>query len=225
MLKFCKHTLAVLRKDIQLELKTKEIISSMLMFSLLVVVVFSFIFEPGNIEQAGIAGGIYWMALIFSGLLGLGRSMQTEISGANLEALLLSPISRNAIFYGKVLANIIFLLSIQLVMLPLFVVLYDINLLGNALMIVVIVGTTYAFALLGTLFSLIAARSSTREILLPLLLLPVLVPVVLGAIQATNGILFNEPVSTYATWIRLVVIFGVIFTALASILFEYVVED
>ena len=225
MAKLIANTLAVFKKDVQLELKTKEILSSMLMFSLLVVVVFSFIFEPGNIDQAGIAGGIFWMALIFAGLLGLGKSMQSEITGANLEALLLTPISRNAIFYGKVLSNIVFLLIIEAVMLPLFIVLYDINLVSSVYMLPVLLGTTYAFALLGTLFSLIAARSSTREILLPILLLPILVPVLLAAIQATNGSLFNDPVSSYRRWIELIIIFSIIFTALASILFEFVVEE
>ncbi|MDR2870886.1 MAG: heme exporter protein CcmB [Deferribacteraceae bacterium] len=222
---FISQTLAIFKKDIQLELKTKEIISSMLLFSMLVVVVFSFLFEPGNIEQAGIAGGVYWMALIFAGLLGLGKSMQAEINGGNLEALLLSPISRNAIFYGKLLSNIAFLLCIQLIMLPLFVVLYDTNLVSHISMLAVILGTTYAFSLLGTLFSLMAARSSTREILLPILLLPMLVPVILGAIQATNGALFQDAVSTYAVWIRLIVVYDVVFTAIASLLFEVVVEE
>lgn len=232
MFKFAKptgliiaQTLAVFKKDLQLEMKTKEIISSMLLFSLLVVVVFSFLFEPGNISQAGIAGGIYWMALIFAGLLGLGKSMQSEINGANLEALLLSPISRNAIFYGKLLSNIAFLLVIQLIMLPLFIVLYDTNLLSHISMLAVILGTTYAFSLLGTLFSLMAAKSSTREILLPILLLPMLVPVILAAIQSTNGALFREAFSTYAMWLRLIVVYDVIFTAIASVLFETVVEE
>ena len=225
MKSFISGVWAVFRKDISLELKTKEILSSMLVFSLLVVVVFSFIFEPGTMEHSRVAGGIYWMALIFAGLLGLGKSMQSEISGGNLEALLLSPISRNAIFYGKVLSIFTFLLFMQLIMLPLFAVLYEVNLVSHPYMALVIAGTTYGFALLGTLFSLIAARSSTREILLPLLLLPVLIPVILAAIQSTNGILFKDPAEVYIKWIRLIAVFDVIFTAVISLVFEAAVEE
>lgn len=215
----------IFRKDIALELKTKEILSSMLMFSLLVTVVFSFIFEPGFIEQSRVAGGVYWTAVIFSGLLGLGRSMQSETNGGNLEAILLTPISRNAVFFGKILSNLIFILIVQLVMLPLFVVLYEVNLVSHAYMAAVILGTSYAFALLGTIFSLIAAKSSTREILLPLLLLPVLVPVILAAIQCTNGIAMGEPQESYIKWLRLIIVYGVVFTAVTAVVFDAVVED
>ncbi len=225
MRNFIKAAFAVIRKDVALEYRTKEIMNSMFVFALLVVVVFSFIFEPGEHEQRRIAGGVYWMALIFSGLLGLGKSMQSEISGANLEALLLSPVSRNAIFFGKVISNLIFMLVIQLVMLPLFAVLYEVNLVSHVHMVAVIAGTTYGFVLLGTLFSLIAARSRTREIMLPLLLLPVLVPVILAAIQVTNAVLAGDMPGGYMKWLRLIFVYDIIFTAIAAVLFDSVVEE
>ena len=225
MRSFIKAAFAVIRKDIALEYRTKEIMNSMLVFALLVVVVFSFIFEPGEHEQTRIAGGVYWMALIFSGLLGLGKSMQSEVAGGNLEALLLSPVSRNAIFFGKVIANLIFMLVMQLVMLPLFAVLYEVNLVSHTHMALVIAGATYGFVLLGTLFSLIAARSRAREIMLPLLLLPVLVPVILAAIQTTNAVLAGDTPAEYIKWLRLIFVYDIIFTAVAAAIFDVVAEE
>jgi len=225
MRSFFKAVYAVIRKDVALEYRTKEIMNSMFVFALLVVVVFSFIFEPGEYEQTRIAGGVYWMALIFSGLLGLGKSMQSEISGGNIEALLLSPVSRNAIFFGKVISNFIFMLVMQLIMLPLFAVLYEVNLVSHTHMILVIAGATYGFVLLGTLFSLIAARSRAREIMLPLLLLPVLVPVILATIQITNAVLIGENPAEYMKWLRLIFVYDIIFTAVAIIVFDVVAEE
>ncbi|MDR2884179.1 MAG: heme exporter protein CcmB [Deferribacteraceae bacterium] len=220
-----KDTIAIIRKDVMLEFHTREVISSMLVFALLVVVVFSFIFEPGEHEQQRIAGGVYWMALVFSGLLGLGKSMLSETSGGNLEALLLTPTSRNAIFLGKVFSNLIFMFALQAVMLPLFVILYEVNLLSDPMMLAVIAATTYGFVLLGTLFSLIASRTRTREIMLPLLLLPVLVPILLAAIQATNAMVAMSPLEDYIKWIRLIVVFDIIFTAISLVVFDPVVEE
>jgi heme exporter protein B len=222
---FIKDTMAIIRKDLTLEFHTREVISSMLVFALLVVVVFSFIFEPGEHEQRRIAGGVYWMAMVFSGLLGLGKSMLTETSGGNLEALLLTPTSRNAIFLGKVFSNLVFMLALQAVMLPLFVILYEVNLLADPMMLAVILATTYGFVLLGTLFSLIASRSRTREILLPLLLLPVLVPILLAAIQATNAMIAEAELAEYIKWIRLIVVFDIIFSAISLVVFDPVVEE
>ncbi|MDR0453568.1 MAG: heme exporter protein CcmB [Deferribacteraceae bacterium] len=225
MLKFIKVVFALVRKDISLEYRTKEIMNSMFVFAFLVVVVFSFIFDPGEHEQAQIAGGVYWMALIFSGLLGLGKSMQSEITGGNIEALILSPISRNAIFFGKVISNLIFMLVMQLVMLPLFAALYEVNIVSHVLMIAVIAGTTYGFVLLGTLFSLIAARTRSREIMLPLLLLPVLVPLILAAIQTTGALSAGDPPEEYMKWLRLIFVYDIIFTSVAAVVFDAVTEE
>ena len=225
MRSFFKATYAIIRKDVALEYRTKEILNSMLVFALLVVVVFSFIFDPGQEEQRRVAAGVYWMALIFSGLLGLGKSMQHEVTGGNIEALILTPVSRNAILFGKVFSNFIFMLVMQLVMLPLFVVLYEVNLVSNLYMVVVIAGVTYGFVLLGTLFSLIAARSRAREIMLPLLLLPVLVPLVLAAIQTSSSVLAGEELIEYIRWVRLIVVFDIMFTAIATVVFDAVVEE
>lgn len=225
MIRFIRSTLAIAGKDIRLELRTKEILSSMFVFSLLVVVVFSFIFDPAQHDTKTIAGGTYWMALIFAGLLGLGKSMQQEITGANLEAMLLTPVPRNAIFFGKVISMLLILFAMQAIMIPLFAVLYEVNLLADPLMLIVIVVVTYGFVLLGTLFSLIAARSRTREILLPLLLLPVTVPLMLAAIQLTNALIDQTSPDIYMKWMRLAVVYDIVFTSISALLFGPLVEE
>jgi heme exporter protein B len=213
---FIKDLVAIVRKDATLELHTREVLSSMLVFALLMVVVFSFIFEPGEYEQQKIAGGVYWMALVFAGLLGLGKSMLSETSGGA---------NRNAIFLGKVFSNFLFMLLLQAFMLPLFVILYEVNLLAHPIMLLVILASTYGFVLLGTLFSLIAARSRTREIMLPLLLLPVLVPILLASIQATNSIAAGAEIAYYIKWIRLIMVYNIIFTAISLVIFDPIVEE
>jgi heme exporter protein B len=224
-MKTLKYTLILASKDLRLEYKTKEIISSMFVFSLLTVVVFSFIFDPGETDQQKVGGGAYWMAIVFSGLLGLNRSMQLEISGGNLEAALISGINRNAIFFGKLASNFVIVLFMQLIMIPLFAVLYEVRILSSPWMIAVILGATYGFVLLGTLFSLIAARSATREILLPLLLLPVSIPLILAAVQLTNGFQSGATVQALGKWLRLIFVYDLVFTVLSALLFEGIVEE
>jgi heme exporter protein B len=223
--KLLKFSLILAAKDLRLEYNTKEIISSMLVFSLLVVVVFSFVFEPGEANKQAAGGGAYWIAMVFSGLLGLSRSMQLEINGGNLEAAFIAGIPRNAVFFGKLLSNFVIVLIMQLIMIPLFAVLYEVNLISSPWMAAVILGATYGYVLLGTLFSLIAARSGTREILFPLLLLPISIPLILAAVQLTTGFLAGETLDSLGKWLRLIAVYDIVFTALAALLFEQMAEE
>jgi heme exporter protein B len=223
--KLLKFSLILAAKDLRLEYNTKEIISSMLVFSLLAVVVFSFAFDPGEANKQAVGGGAYWIAMVFSGLLGLSRSMQLEINGGNLEAAFIAGIPRNAVFFGKLLSNFVIVLFMQLIMIPLFAVLYEVNLLSSPWMAAVILGATYGYVLLGTLFSLIAARSGTREILFPLLLLPISIPLILAAVQLTAGFLAGESLSDLGKWLRLIAVYDIVFTALAALLFEQMAEE
>jgi heme exporter protein B len=237
-MRFIKDILAVAGKDLALEMRSREILSSMLVFVLLMVIVFSFVFEPGQHDTKAIAGGTYWMALAFAGILGLGKSMQSETSGDNLSAMLLTPASRNAIFLGKVLSSYIFLLAVQAVMLVLFAVLYEVNLLAGPVVVdgvwsagalphivILILLTTYGFVLLGTLLSLIAARTRTREIMLPILLLPLLVPLMIASVQTMNLAVDGAKLDDYIKWLRLVAVYDVVFSAAAFLLFEPLVEE
>jgi len=217
--------LAILKKDIVIEFRTKESINSMVVFGLLMVVVFSFVFEPSSDSKSEIVGGIFWVSIIFSSLLGLSKSMLNEISGGNFDAMLLAPVDSTAIFFGKFITNMIFLTFLEIIILPLFTVFYDTNIVTHPLMILIIFLTTYAFALIGTLFSIISVTSKTREVMLPILLLPIMIPVLLASILSTNIFVVGSDISSSYIWIKLLAGFDIIFTAVIFAIFSFIVED
>lgn len=226
MLNYFKTIYYIAEKDLLLELRTKEVINSMLIFALLVVIVFSFIFEPGAEYKADLAAGILWMAIIFSGILGLNKSMMNEVNGGNLNALLLSPIDRTAIFFGKTISNFLFLLFMESVTIPIYSVFYDISFLNNFIMnVITILLGTYGFSVLGTLFSIISVKSRTREVMLPILLLPLIIPLILASIQAMNIFIKGEDISDSYKWLQLLIGFDIIFTTVIYVIFEYVIEE
>jgi heme exporter protein B len=217
---------AIVRKDLLHELKSREIVVSMLIFSVLTVVVFSFIFEPGSEFKNRVVGGILWMSVIFAGLLGLNKSMMSEINGGNFSALMLAPVDRSAIFFGKAISNFLFMIIVELITVPLFTVLYNVSIFNSGLMpLAVFFLGTYGFAILGTLFSIISVNTRTREVMLPILLLPVMVPVILASVQALNiSVLGLDPSEAYK-WLKLIFVFDIIFTAVVFAVFDFVVED
>lgn len=217
---------AIIRKDLLHELKSREIVVSMLLFSVLTVVVFSFIFEPGSEFKNRVVGGILWMSVTFAGILGLNKSMMSEVSGGNFSALLLAPVDRSAIFFGKAISNFMFMAIVEAITIPLFMVLYNISIFsaGPMPLLVFFLGT-YGFAVLGTLFSIISVNTRTREVMLPLLLLPVMVPVILSSVQALNVfVLGYDPAEAYK-WLKLIGIFDIIFTVVVFAVFDFIVED
>jgi heme exporter protein B len=216
----------IVEKDLLLELKSKEVVVSMLLFSLLVVIVFSFIFEPGAEYKNDLVGGILWMAFIFSGVLGLNKSMLNETTGGNLNALLLAPVDRSAVFFGKVVSNFFFLAVMEAITIPIFMIFYNINIFGHSVLsAVVILMGTYGFSVLGTLFSLISVKTKTREVMLPLLLLPLIIPIILAGIQCLNIYIKNGDITESYKWLKLIGVFDVIFTAVIFAIFDYIVEE
>lgn len=226
MIKYFKTIYYIFEKDILLEIKSKEVINSMLIFSLLTVIVFSFIFEPGADYKIDLVGGILWMAIVFSGILGLNKSMMSEVTGGNLNALLLAPVDKSAVFFGKVLSNFVFLFFMETVTIPIFTIFYNINIFSHTLMpIVVLIFGTYGFSVLGTLFSIISVKSRTREVMLPILLLPIMIPIILAAIQSTNIFIKGVDVFEANRWINLILIFDIVFTFVVYAIFDYIVEE
>jgi heme exporter protein B len=217
---------SIFRKDVLEEFKSKEVVNSMLIFSLLVVIVFSFIFEPGSELKNEIVGGILWMSFIFSGLLGLNKSMMTEVQGGNLQALLLAPVDPSSIFFGKVISNFVFIAMVEAITVPIFTVLYNVNVFtaGPITLLVFFLGT-YGFAVLGTLFSIISVNTRTREVMLPLLLLPVLVPVILASVQSLNIFILGRDIAESYPWLKILAIFDIIFTAVVFAVFDFIVEE
>lgn len=217
--------LAIAGKDIAAELRTKEMMSAMFVFSVLVIFIFNFAFDLRAENVVTLAPGVLWVAIAFAGMLGLGRSFIIERDRGSLEGLLLAPVDRSAIYLGKLIGNVIFIAGVETVILPLFIILFNLPPeVAPALVGVVVLGTL-GFAGAGTLFSAMVVHTRARDVLLPILLFPVVTPVLLAAVRLTAGLLDGLPFAEMQGWLGLLIAFDVIFMALAFMLFEYVVEE
>ncbi|MFQ5791170.1 MAG: heme exporter protein CcmB [Acidobacteriota bacterium] len=222
---------AIVQKDIRSELRTKEMVASMFLFSVLVLLIFNFTLSLDGELALELGPGILWVAFIFSGSLGLNRSFASERENRSLHGLMLAPVDRSAIYFGKLISNVLFMLVAEVFLLPLFMVFFNLNLLVElepaaflTFLLVVAVGTV-GYAAVGTTLAAIAANTTMREVLLPVLLFPVAIPVVIGAAEATRLLFQNDPFTSPWFWIRLLTVFAVIFLALSWMTFEYVLEE
>ncbi len=221
---FFRQVGAIIAKDLAAELRTKENLSAMLVFSLLVLVIFKFAFDLKGVDMTALSPGVLWVAFTFSGILGLGRSFAAERDKGSLDGILLAPVDRGAILIGKATANLIFILIMEAITLPLFVVLFNVPLPWFPLVAYLFMGTL-GFAVVGTLLSAIAASTRMREVMLPVLLFPVLVPLFIAVVNVTKGAFDAQPFSDYSNWFNLLLAFDVIFIVVAIWVFEYVVEE
>ena len=221
---FLRKVLVIVHKDVAVELRTKEMLSSMFVFSLLVIMIFSFAFELRVEDVREVAPGVLWVTFVFAGMLGLSRSFVLEKDKGCLEGLLLCPVDRSAIYFGKMLGNVIFMMIVEAMIVPIFSVLFNISLFQPVLLLIVVLGTL-GFAGVGTLFSAMAVHTRSREVMLPVLLFPIVAPAMIAAVKATGGILDGQPFSEIAHWIRLLVVFDVVFFAISFMTFDYVVEE
>ncbi len=222
---YFKALFTIVKKDVLMEMRTKEVVNASLVFAILLVIVFSFIMEPGSEVEKKIAGGIFWMAVTFAGILGLNKTMMSELEGGNFEALMLAPVDKSAIFFGKVISNMLVLILLEIILIPLFLVFYSINIVSHPLMIAVIFLATYGYALVGTLFSMISVRTNSREIMLPLLLLPIMIPILIAAILSTNIFISGSDIAYSYNWIKLTAVFDIIFTAVIFGIFSAIIEE
>ena len=222
---YFKALFTIVKKDVLMEMRTKEVVNASLVFAILLVIVFSFIMEPGSEVEKKIAGGIFWMAVTFSGILGLNKTMMSELEGGNFEALMLAPVDKSAIFFGKVISNMLVLILLEIILIPLFLVFYVINIVSHTLMIAVLFLATYGYALVGTLFSMISVRTNSREIMLPLLLLPIMIPILIAAILSTNIFISGSDIIYSYNWIKLTAVFDIIFTAVIFGIFSAIIEE
>lgn len=222
---YFKAILSIFNKDVRMELRTKESLNSTIVFSIMVTIVFSFIFEPGSDTKFEVVGGIFWMAITFSGLLSFNKTIINELNGGSLNALMLAPIDRSAIFFGKFLLNFLFLAILEAVLIILFTIFYDINLIADKLSILTFFLATYAYALMGTLFSFISVRTKSRELMLPILMLPILIPIILSAILSTNIFLKGEEIEAAYNYLKIMAIFDIIFSVVIFAVFPLMVEE
>ncbi|MBW3552339.1 MAG: heme exporter protein CcmB [Gemmatimonadetes bacterium] len=217
---------AVAWKDLTAERRSKANFNAVLFLAALMLLMFGFALGPDTATLRTAAAGIVWLTVLFSGTLAFHRSYQVELERGALETLLLYPGGRSSIFLGKLLANLAFVLLVEAVLIPLATVLYDVPV-GRVtwmLAVVVFLGT-FGFVTLGTFYASMASRSRAREVLLPLLLFPMLVPVLVAAVEATAALLGGDLMAESGRWVRLLVAFDVIFLGAAIVAFGAVIEE
>lgn len=215
---------AILWKDLVSEIRSKELLSAMLVFALIVVVVFNFAVELRADLARQTAVGFLWITILFSGILGLNRSISREKDRGCLDGLLLAPVDRGAIFVGKMVGNLLFILAVEVAVVPLFVILFDLPLFDPLLLVILVLGTV-GFAGVGTLLSAMAAYTRARDVLLPIVLLPVTIPLVLAAVRASRLILEDQGFSNVVPWAGMLLAYDLIMLAVSYLAFDHVVEE
>jgi heme exporter protein B len=213
---------AIVWKDLRCELRTKQTWSAMGLFAVLVLVVFNFAFDLRLETTAAVAPGVLWIAFVFASILGLGRTIAVERDQGAMDRLLLCPVNRKAVYFAKLVGNLLFIGAVEVVAVPIFAVIYNLPIVGGRLMVIVALGTI-GVAAVGTLFAAMAANTRAREVLLPVLIFPLLLPVVIGAVRATSDLIL--PIPGDAPWLGLIAAFDVIFVSISALAFEHVVED
>ena len=219
---FLTQTIAILWKDIRYELRSKQTWTGMGLFAIIVLVIFNFAFDLRVDTMAAVAPGALWVAFVFASILGLGRTIAAEREKGSLDRLLLCPVDRKAIYLAKLLGNMLFIGVVELIALPIFVILFNLPLQAGPLLLIVALGTL-GIAAVGTLFSAMAAATQARELLLPILIFPLIVPVVIGSVRATSDLI--APVANDPPWLGLIAAFDVIFLSVSMLTFEFVVEE
>ncbi|MDP3938220.1 MAG: heme exporter protein CcmB [Deltaproteobacteria bacterium] len=219
-------TLAVVRKDLRLEWRTREVFSATVVFAALVLVTFNFSFEPGQGAVERMASGFIWVAFVFAGMLGLNRTFVTEKEEGCLDALFLSPADPGAIYLGKVIANLIFLAVTEAAVLPLFALLFNFPLArAFPTMLLPLALGSFGFVAAGTLFAAMAAQTRIREVMLPLLLLPACVPVLIASVRLTQAALEGLDLESVLPWVGMLVLCDALFVVAGTFLFQHVLEE
>ena len=219
-----RAALIIYAKDVRLELRTRETLFSVLAFAFVVAFIFTFAFEPSPQLIASIGPGIVWVAWIFTAVLGMNRTFLLEHERGTLDGLRLAPVPREALYLGKLLSVVTLLVTVEALMLPAFLILYDLSLF-NVWFIAIALAATVGIAAVGTLFSAIAVHTRAREVLLPMLFLPVALPLLIGAVTGAREALDGEGWDGVGRWLQLIVAFDVVFLVLSSLVFEYVLEE
>jgi heme exporter protein B len=224
MTSFAGQVGAILWKDLISELRARELVGGMAIFALLVLLVFNFAFDLRVDNVGAVAPGVLWIAFTFAGVLGLGRSFVVEKDRGVLDGLLLAPIDRGAIYLAKLLGNFAFMLLVEVICLPVFTAFFNFGVVSADVIAIALLGT-FGFAAVGTLFSAMAVNTRARDVLLPLLVFPVCVPVVIAAVEATSRVFAGDPSGERLRWLGLLAAFDVIFSVICFIIFDFVVEE
>lgn len=222
-MRFWRKVIAITWKDTLSEMRTREIIFSVLVFALLVIVIFNFAFGASQETMRLVAPGILWVTFTFAGVLSLNRSFIPEKEESCLEGLMVCPISREAIYVGKLLGSLLFMLIIEAIALPIFAFLF--NLVLSLQLVVITILTTVGFVAVGTLFSALAVNTKAREMVLPILFLPIVVPIIVCAVEASGLALSGESWGNLAFWLQIIGAFDAIFLVVSYLIFAFVIEE
>jgi heme exporter protein B len=214
----------ILRKDLLLEWRSREQMGGMLVFGLLAILMFNFALELESSQTPGIVAGVLWVTLVFAGTIGLNRAMASEKANDCFDGLLLAPVDRSAIFLGKALGNTLFMWIVAAILLPLLAVLYPVNVLHSEIVLIIALGTL-GYSMAGTLLAAMTYQTRARDMLLPILLFPVALPVLLASVKATGMLLGGFPLADALFWVNMLLAFDVIFAVLGWMLFDFVVEE
>jgi heme exporter protein B len=221
-----RTALLLAKKDLLSELKTKQVLVTMIIFAGLVILVFSFAFDPANNTTRAVIPGVIWVIIVFSGILGLNRSFISEQRNDTMQGLMVAPMDASSIFLGKFIANFTMILIVEAVSIPFLFLLFNFQVLGSIpyFILIIFIGS-FGFIAIGTFLAALAANSKSSEMLLPLLLFPITSPILIGVTQATRIILTNmEKLSSALAWAQLVTAYDVIFFVLCFLLIDYVLE-
>src|SRR5580700_9717165 len=221
---FFRQALVIAAKDLRAEIRTKEAVNASLAFAIVILLLFSFAFDPELETTQEMSGGLLWIVFAFAGTLILNRSFAREVPNDCLDALVAAPISGAALFMGKALANFVLVLAVELVSLPVFGIFYNVHWTTHfwSLMLVLALGT-WGLTVIGTIFSALTVNIRLRELMAPLLVYPMLIPCLMSAMKLTMDLIAGKPLGGEdEVWLRLLIVFDVIFTALSLVLLETV---
>ncbi len=221
---YLRKVWAIASKDLHAELRAKEIFSTMATFSVLAVIIFGLAFDLRVQRSAMVVPGVLWVVILYTGILGLNRSFGAEVDRGSLSALLLAPVDRSAIYFGKVLANLIFLLAAELITLPAILVIFNTNLFQTWILVGLLLGTL-GYVSVGTLFAALAASARARESLLPILLLPVMLPVFMAGLKLTAITVDDRGMEELQRWLGILAAYDLIFLTIAFLVFDMLWEE
>ena len=221
---YIRPVFAILVKDMLLELRARDILVSMVMFGLLVIVVFNFAIDPTPRMVAVVAPGILWVSFTFGGALGLNRSFGLEKDRGNLHGLMLAPVSRDTLYFGKMLGNLIFMLIVEAIVYPAFAIIFNLPLWVPELIPIILLATV-GISAVGTVFSAMSVNTRSREVMLPALFFPVIIPVIIGAVEATGGLLASDDDASIVRWTAFLAVFDAVFLVVCPAVFGVILEE
>jgi heme exporter protein B len=221
---FLSSIAAIVHKDLLAEFRSRELVMSMLLFASLSILIFSFALELDRQARLEAISGVLWVTVAFASILGLNRSLAMERDQGNLDALLVAPIRRPAIFFGKMVGNFIFTFAVGLILLPVMTVLYNLSLLQLTLLGILLLGTL-GLTMVGTLLATMTVQTRSRESLLPIVMLPIALPIILPAVKASSAIMNAMPSSEWATWLQLLLVVNLVYLTACFLMFDFVVEE